>query len=205
MLREYIPNSLMYVTLLTLKELVGEEGFNSILDHTGLNKYRDNLPPNNDELEVVGAEFATIMGGVIAVFGEKEARPILEGVGRRGFQVLVEKSPTLMGFIELALKLVSKRKRLERVFEIGAKSTNNIFGENQRFYVSDEGLVCELFDCYWCKGLKSDEPICYGEVGLDKEVARWATGDVHEVEEVLCRAKGDDVCKFVISFEAKKG
>ncbi|MBN2223649.1 MAG: 4-vinyl reductase [Deltaproteobacteria bacterium] len=50
-----------------------------------------------------------------------------------------------------------------------------------------------------CKG-----PICFGEVGLDADVTIWATGDEHEVREVLCRAKGDDVCKIVISPEPKK-
>jgi predicted hydrocarbon binding protein len=204
MLKEYIPNSMMHVMLLTVGEIIGEEGLNRILDDAGLGAYRGNLPPNDDRLGVPGPDFAKIVGGVVAALGEEGARPVLEQVGRRGFQLTVEKSPALMGFMGLALKLLSKRKRLERVFELGAQSTNKIFGENQRFYVSEEGLVFELFDCYWCKGLVSKGPICFGEVGVDKEVAKWATGEEHDVREVLCRAKGDDVCKFVISFEPKK-
>jgi predicted hydrocarbon binding protein len=194
---------MMYVTILTVHKIIGENGLNAILNYSNLNKYRGNFPPNNDKLEVPGGEFSAIIAGIIDIFGEKGARPILYSAGRRGFQLMMENNPKLIGFVELGLKLLSKPKRLEKVFTIGAESTNKLFGENQRFYVSDEGLVCELFDCYWCKGIKSTGPICFGEVGLDAEVAKWATGDEHEVKEVLCRAKGDDVCKIVISIEPK--
>jgi predicted hydrocarbon binding protein len=204
MLQEYIPNSMMYVTLLTFQDIIGVNGLNSILNYSGLTKYRDNFPPNDDKLEVLGSDFRKMVGAIIAIFGEKGARPLLYKAGRRGFQLVLEKNPAMLGFMELGLKLLSKRKRLEKVFTLGAESANKNFGENQRFYVSDEGFVCELFDCYWCKGLKSTGPICFGEVGLDAEVAKWATGDEHDVEEVLCRAKGDDVCKIVISFEPKE-
>jgi len=116
-----------------------------------------------------------------------------------------EKNPALLGFMGIGLKVLSKKKRIEKVFSLGAEAANKNLGENQRFYVSDEGFVCEIFDCFWCKGLKSKGPICFGEVGLDAEIATWATGDEYEVKEVLCRARGDDVCKIVISPEPKEG
>jgi predicted hydrocarbon binding protein len=204
MLKEYIPNSMMYVTLLTVREIIGENGLNSILNYSALNKYRDNFPPNDDRLEVTGSDFRGIIAGIIDVFGEKGARPILYSAGRRGFQLVLEKNPRMIGFAGLGLKLLSKKKRLEKVFTLGAESANKNFGENQRFYVSDEGFVCELFECYWCEGLTSNGPVCFGEVGLDAEVAKWATGDEYEVREVLCRARGDDVCKIVISPEPRQ-
>lgn len=204
MLKEHIPNSMMYITLITIEDIIGKNGLNSLLNHANLNKYRDNYPLNDEKNEVPIGEFSSIIGSVIDIFGEKGARPILYNAGRRGFQVVLEKNPAMVGFVGLGLKLLSKRKRIEKVFKVGAEGTNKVFGENQRFYVSDEGFVCELFDCYWCKGIKSEGCICFGEIGLDAEVAKWATGDEHEVKEVLCRAKGDEVCKFVISFEPKK-
>jgi predicted hydrocarbon binding protein len=194
---------MMYVTLLTVEDIIGENGLNSILNYSGLTKYRNNFPPNDEKLEVLGSDFAAIVKSIIDVFGEKGARPLLYKAGRRGFQLVMEKNPAMIGFMGLGLKLLSKRKRLEKVMEIGAESTNKVFGENQRFYVGQEGFVLELFDCYWCKGLKSEGPICFGDVGLNAEVAKWATGEEHDVKEVLCRAKGDDVCKIVISFDAK--
>jgi len=203
MLKDYIPNSLMYVTLLTLREIIGENGLNAMLNYTGLNKYRDNFPPNDDKPGVLGSEFTAMIGGILDIFGEKGARSILHKAGRRGFQILMEMNPTMVGFVGIGLKVLPRKKRLEKIFTLGAESANKNFGENQRFYISDEGFVCELFDCYWCKGLKSSGPICFGEVGLDAEVARWATGEEYEVKEVLCRARGDEVCKIVISPEPK--
>ena len=204
MLKDYIPNSLMYVTLLTVREIIGENGLNAILNYSNLKKYRNNFPPNDEKLEIPGSDFSAIIASILDVFGERGARPILYNAGRRGFQLMMEKNPTMIGFVGLGLKLLSKRKRLEKVFALGAESTNKLFGENQRFYVNEEGFVCELFDCYWCKGVSSKGPVCFGEVGLDAEVAKWATGDEHDVREVLCRARGDDVCKIVISLEPKE-
>jgi predicted hydrocarbon binding protein len=204
MLKEYFPNSIMHVALITVRDIIGENGLNSILNYSGLSKYRDTFPPNDEKLEVLGSDFTKIMGGILDVFGEKGSRVLLYRAGRRSWRVMMEKSPGIVGFMELGLKLLSKRKRLEKVFTLGAESNNKQFGENQRFYVSDEGFVCELFDCFWCKGLKSNGPVCFGEVGLDAEVAKWATGDEHDVKEVLCKARGDDVCKFVISFAPRE-
>jgi predicted hydrocarbon binding protein len=204
MLKEHIPNSMMYITLVTIEDIIGKNGLNSLLNHANLKKYRENYPPNNEKNEVPIVEFSSILGSLIEIFGERGARPILYNAGRRGFQVVLEKNPAMFGLVGLGLKVLSKRKRLEKIFTIGAEGTNKVFGENQRFYISDEGFVCELFDCYWCKGIKSEGCVCFGEVGLDAEVAKWATGDEHEVKEVLCRARGDDVCKFIISFEPKK-
>ena len=204
MLKENIPNSLMYIMLLTLEEILGINGLNSLLNHTKLTKYRDNFPPNDDKLGVPEGEFTRIIGGVIDLFGERGARSLMYNAGRKGFQVILEENPALFGLVGLGLKVLSKKKRLEKLYAISSKETNKIFGENQRFYVSDEGFVFEIYDCFWCKGLKSDGPICFGELGWDAEAAKWATGDEHDVKEVLCRAKGDDICKFVISLEPKE-
>ncbi len=204
MLKDYIPNSLMYVTLLTLKDILGENGFNALLQCSKLNKYRETFPPNNDKLEVLGSEFTQLISGVIYIFGEKGAKPLLYNAGRRGFQIILEENPAMFGLVGLGLKALPKRKRLEKVFSTGSKQANKLFGENQRFYVSDEGFISEFFDCFWCKGIKSEGPICFGELGFNAETAKWATGDEYEVKEVLCKAKGDDICKVVVSLDPKQ-
>lgn len=204
MLKDYITNSLMYVTLLALKDILGDNGFNTVLQSSELNKYREEFPPNNDKLEVLGSEFTQLIKGVIYIFGEKGARPLLYNAGRRGFQVVLKENPAMFNLVGLGLKALPKKKRLEKVFSIGSKQANELFGENQRFYVGEEGFVSEFFDCFWCKGIKSEGPICFGELGFNAETAKWATGDEYEVKEVLCRARGDDICKIVVSLEPKK-
>ena len=116
MLKENIPNSIMYITLLTIQDIIGENGLNALLNHARLTKYRDNFPPNDEKSEVPIREFSSVLGSLIEIFGEKGSRPIMYNAGRRSFQVVLEKNPAMFGFVNLGLKLLSKRKRLEKVF-----------------------------------------------------------------------------------------
>ncbi len=204
MLKDKIPNSLMYVSLLTLQDIIGKNGFYALLNVSGLHKYKEELPPNNEKVEVPLLDFSTLIKGILEIFGEKGARSILYNLGRRSFNVILEENPALLGLVGLGLKVLSKKKRIDKLYKISSKETNKIFGENQNYYSSDEGFVFEIYDCFWCKGLKTEGPICFAEVGWNAEAAKWATGDEHGVEEVLCRAKGDNVCKIVISLEPKQ-
>ena len=206
MLKDKIPNSLMYVALLTLKDIMGDNGLNALLNLSELSKYREEFPPNNDKIEIPLPDFSGLLKGILDIFGEKGARPLLYNLGRRSFNVILDENPALLGLARLGLKVLPKKKRIDKLYSISSKETNKIFGENQKYYLSDEGFVFEIYDCFWCKGLKTEGPICFAEVGWDAEAAKWASGgDEHEVKEVLCRAKGDDVCKVVISPEPIKG
>ena len=205
MLKDKIPNSLMYVALLTLKDIMGVNGLNALLNISGLSKYRDKFPPNNDKVEVPLSDFSGLLKGILEIFGEKGARPLLFNLGRRSFHVILEENPALLGLVGLGLKVLPKKKRIDKLYSIASKETNKIFGENQNYYSSDEGFVFEIYDCFWCKGLKTEDPICFSEVGWNTEAAKWASGgDEYEVKEVLCRAKGDDMCKYIISLEPKQ-
>ncbi len=204
MLKDKILNSLMYVSLITIKDIMGKNGFNALLNFSGLAKYKDEFPPNDDKVEVPLPDFSALIKGILEIFGEKGARSILYNLGRRSFNVILEENPALLGLVGLGLKVLPKKKRIDKLYTIASKETNKIFGENQNYYSSDEGFVFEIYDCFWCKGLKTKGPICYAEVGWNAEAAKWATGDEHGVEEVLCRAKGDNVCKIVISHDPIK-
>ncbi len=194
----------MYIALLTLKDILGENGFRALLNHSRISEYIENIPPNNEKLEVPFSDFSKLFKGILDIFGEKGARPLLINLGRRSFHVILEENPALFGLVGLGLKLLSKKKRIDKLYTVASKETNMVFGENQNYYMSDEGFVFEIYDCFWCKGLKTKGPICFAEVGWDIEAAKWASGgDDYEVREVLCRAKGDDMCRFVVSLDPK--
>jgi predicted hydrocarbon binding protein len=73
-----------------------------------------------------------------------------------------------------------------------------IFGEGlHKDYTTDEGWCVEISPCYWCVGLGSKVPICYGEVGIELGVARWILGPDARVEETHCIARGDPMCRFI--------
>ena len=48
-----IPNSFLHFTLRGIHDIMGTNGLNAILNITGLPKFRDNIPPNNEETRVL--------------------------------------------------------------------------------------------------------------------------------------------------------
>jgi len=203
MLSDKIPNGMMYVTLLTVEDIVGKNGLHSLLNYGKIKQYRDNFPKNNNELEIPIEDFMGIVTSIIQIFGESGAKSILYNCGKRAFQLVLQENPALFGLVGLSLKVLPKKKRAETILDQICKGGNKIFGENQRFYVGEDGFVTEIYDCFYCKGLTSEIPMCSAELGFEAESVRWVTNDHYEVREVLCRARGDDVCKFVVPFEPK--
>jgi len=189
----------MYVSLLTLKEILGLNGLNTVLNYGDLRRFRDFMPPNDDKLEIPIVEFTQLNASVIDIFSTKGARPLLYNSGRRGVRVILEKNPALFGFINLGLKALSPKKRVEKVLTTADKETNKLFGENQKLTILENGFKTEIFDCFWCKGLKTKEPICHAEVGFEAEEIAWAAGGAieYDVREVSCIACGDKTCTFL--------
>ncbi len=197
-MQDRISNSTMFVSLLALNGILGTNGLNAILNYGDLKRFKDAFPPNNDKLEIPIADFTQLNASILDIFGEKGARPLLYNSGRMGVQVILKENPSLMGFVRLGFRALPVRKRAEKVLAVTSKQANKIFGENQRFSVTKDGFVTEIYDCFWCKGLKTSEPICHAEVGFETEAIKWATGGVeYDVREVSCVACGDKSCTFV--------
>jgi predicted hydrocarbon binding protein len=206
-MKERIPNSLMYVSLVTLVDILGQNGLNALLNYGNLNRYRDGFPPNNDKPEIPMAEFICLIRSMIDIFGERGTRTLLHNAGRKSIRVILEKNPALLGLINLGLKALSPKKRAEKALTVATKEGDKIFGIQQKLMVLENGFKTEISDCFWCKGLKTKEPICSGEVGFEAELIKWATGGAveYDVREVTCIASGDASCTFLATEKEKAG
>jgi predicted hydrocarbon binding protein len=198
---DYIPNSLMYISLLSLEEILGKHGLNAILRYAKLDRFMDEFPPNNEKLEVPIAEFMSLFRSMLDIFGERGTRPLLYNAGRKSFRVTLEKNPALIGVINLGLKVLSPRKRAEKTLKVATKAGDKLFGIQQKFTVLENGFRTEISDCFWCKGLKTVDPVCHAEVGFEAELVKWATGgDIeYDAQEVTCIARGDACCTFMVT------
>lgn len=200
-LKGKLPNQLISLALTTLEEVLGKNGTNALLYYTKLDKFKDNYPPYNLEPEQSSEDFSLLLTGIIDIMGETGARSILFRGGMRSFEIMRENYPSLWNLdgIEPSEKTPERLfKEFVKIQEIIVNTSTQIFGDIFKLYESDEGLVLENHDCYWCKGLKSKKPICHGSVGFNYAIAKWIMGETAKVEETHCRAVGDDVCRFVM-------
>jgi len=200
-LKGKLPNQLLSLALTTMDEIMGKNGTNSLLNFTGLQKFRDNYPPYNLDLEQSSDDFSRLLTGIIDIFGEKGARPILFRGGMRSFEIMRDNYPSLWDLegIEPTEKTPERLyKEFVNIQNIIVNASTQIFGDIFKLYETEEGLVLENHDCYWCKGLKAKEPICHGSVGFNYAIAKWIMGEDAKVMETHCSAVGDDTCRFVM-------
>jgi predicted hydrocarbon binding protein len=194
-----VPNSLLYVVLTTLEDLMGRNGLVSILNLSGLSKFKDNYPPNNDEQGSLASEISRLISGVIDLMGKDGAKALLRKAGQQGFKCALEESPELLGVLGIELKkMASDRERIGAVLGALTFETNTTFEEGHQALVEvEDGFEVHINHCEWCLTLEGfTYPICFAEVGLEEAMLQWATGKRYPVEEIACRAAGAEQCVF---------
>ena len=199
--KDKYPNQLFYLALITADEIIGKNGLKSVLKYAKLDKFIDNFPPDNIELEHSSTDFSRLLTGFIEVLGEKGARPLLFRGGMRAFEIMLEQFPSLMDIngIEPTERTPDRLfDEFKRIYGIIVDASNNLYGEIYKYYDCEEGVTLDISPCFWCSGLNTQSPICHAQKGFQLGVARWIIGQDVKIEETLCMAKGDDVCRFVI-------
>jgi predicted hydrocarbon binding protein len=201
-----VPNSLLYVVLTTLEDMMGKNGLHSILNISGMSKFRDSYPPNNEKKESYASEISRLISGVIDLVGKAGAKALLRKAGQLGFRLALEESPELLGVLGLELKkMATDRERIAAVLGALTFETNNTFEEGHQSIVEvEDGFEVHINNCEWCLTLDGyTYPICFPEVGLEEAMIEWATGTYYPVEEIACRAAGADECIFHVVVKDK--
>jgi len=197
-----IPNYFLHFTLRGIHDIMGTNGLNAILNITGLSKFRDNFPPNNEEIESDAVDVGTLIKGAIDVIGLNGAKAILKKAGRSGYRMSLDEYPELMGALGAELKkLPSDRDRIASLMGAITYDSNRIFGDgHQEMIPTEDGFEIRIAECEWCWGISGmSQPVCFAELGLEEEAIVWGTGKVYNVTEIACRAMGAERCVFRIT------
>ncbi len=199
--REKLPNQMFYLGLVTLEDVLGNNGLKSILNYSGFSHFIDNPPPNNLEKEHTSDDFIRMITGIVNVLGEKGARMILFQAGIRSFEIMLDKFPALFNIEGIEPKERNPERMFEefkRIYQIIVDALVGMYGDIYKFYECDEGVALEIAPCLWCQGLKTEGPICMTPAGFEFAAAKWILGQEIKVEETHCIAKGDDMCRMVM-------
>lgn len=197
-----IPNYFLHFSLRGIHDIMGTNGLNAILNITGLTKFRDNIPPNNEEIESNAVDVGKLIKGAIDLIGQNGAKAILKKAGRSGYRLSLDEAPELMGALGAELKkLPTDRERIASLMGAIGYDANRIFGEgHQELVPIDDGFEIRIAECEWCWGITGMSlPVCFAELGLEEEAILWATGKLYDVTEIACRAMGAERCVFRIT------
>lgn len=192
-------NALMRQAILAIGEVMGERGLKVVLRQVGMERYVDELPPNDLEQGVSTTEYAALNQAVEEFYG-RAGKGMLKRIGRASFRYGVEEQTALMGVAGAALKLMPQKTRIKFILTQTAKSLMDV---NNETYIevqeTPEGFIFADFTCGVCCGRKAEHPICHLYIGSISEAVKWATGHDYEVREIECRATGAEACRFLVA------
>ena len=199
-----IANGVMKVSLEGIQDIVGSNGLKSILNYGHLERYIDEVPPQNGELEIPLADLQKIYGCLRELFGNKGAGSIQLRVGRENARRALEGRPAMAKSIKLATRLIPEHKKMglalqkyaddiQKNIPSGVDSPHvEVKEEDNYFFFTNKAH-------FESEGITSEKPVCKVTVGMLQYIMEWITGHPHEVEEIECRAMGHPADVFRIS------
>ena len=195
----FCPERMGRIILSAMDEVLGREGLNSTLRIAALASYIDHFPADRPDKTFPFATVSNLLESLELAYGPQGGRGTALRVGRACFPYGLRAYGTLLGFTELAYKLLPFPARLRT----GAKTLAGFFNDHtdQRVRVEEkEGkLLWSIERCPLCWQRKANEPVCHLAVGLIQESLYWlSSGKIFDVEENACIARGDPACTILI-------
>jgi predicted hydrocarbon binding protein len=141
--------------------------------------------------------YATLQAAMRTYYG-RGARGTLLRVGQRLWHHLLDDA-TLPGKAQaVVIKRLPLRSRRKSTLELLSRFLSVQAGDIT-LHTLDLDLLLADHGSPTTQGYQSRSPICFVTQGLVRESLLWATGQRPDVEEISCRAKGDNTCEFRIT------
>lgn len=194
-----IPSSILRLFCDSVIDNLGEKSLKLLFTQAGLqHAYNGQLPPADDSPSITADELAKLLATGFRIFGDRGIKPILLRAGRNAALHFREHNRTLAALAGAAFKVLPADAKVKLVLSRSAKVSEEQLHMPHRTFDSSEGYFVELRDSIYCEGVTADHAVCYLPQAFYVELLRWATGATYQVNEVQCRAKGDEVCLFRI-------
>ncbi len=193
-----IVNTIVRQALVSAEEVMGENGLNAVLRSSGMERFVNNLPPNDLNPSIKTSEYARLNQAIEEFYG-RASKGMLRRIGKASFQYGVREQAALLGIAGAAIKLLPEKQRIKFILNglVNALKKSNPAVDA---WVDEQGENIAYIEktCAICWGRQSAQPVCHLYVGTVSEAVLWATGVEHDVVETHCIAKGDEYCRFEV-------
>jgi hypothetical protein len=183
--QRWISNAQMRGTLQVVAELLGRNGQTAVLRLAGLERYIEQLPPDNDQMEVPRGDMSALFSGIISMFGDQGARGVFRRWGH-AFAAKRAQRRLALRLLRPVMRLVSPERGAQFVLEHLLRHID--LGRDDRPPIlQDRGdsFVLEFIDCVYCHSQNLSQPNCLTVIGLIEGLLRWTTGHDFEVSQEM--------------------
>lgn len=191
----YYPQKMARIILLAMEEIIGRNGVTAVLNQAKLSDLIGNYPLNTFDRTVSFETVAMLQVALEQLYGPRGGRGIALRVGRATFKYGLREFGPLLGFTDLAFRLMPQEERLRQGAENFAEVFNRFTDQVVRVEETPDMFLWKIDRCPLCWERKTEGTACHLAVGLIQEALYWATGGKYfNIEEVACVATGAPSC-----------
>ncbi len=193
-----IANSQLRMTVLAIRQVIGEKSSRDIFQSLNFNAYSTSLPPDDLEHVLPAQDYASLLETIETTYGSRGAR-ILERIGRSTFHQILREQPNWMSTARRTMSLWRPVRRIEIMLEAIIETQQNTYPHSEAWIENKNGQIAYIEqNCLVCFGRQSSTPVCFLKIGFIGEATHWATGTDFNCIETACIAQGDPYCRFSI-------
>ena len=195
----HLPNRWALIEINALEDIVGANGFKSLLHLAGLHQLVGFYPPDDMEPQYDFAFFAAMNAGLEDLYGFHAARMLAIRAGRATYPSITTNFGNWVGMEDSDFEGMDPVDGLRISLGMISDAFSLLSDQISTVDELDDRFVYRIERCSACWERESDHACCYIWSGLLLEATRRATQGMEiRVEEVACHAKGDEACSFEI-------
>jgi len=191
-----IQSAAVRIMIDSIEAVSGEKGRNLVLRRAGMEQYIDDPPSMDDDAFLPAAHYRAICRGLKEAFGDKGSRPLLIYAGEE--TIRRSTTGTAVGVFGAGMRLMPGGMRRKLAFKIACTAIERITGVPPKVEYEKDRVIFHYYNCPYCEGSQSDEPICFYDIGILKALAEWGMGKQQKVTELECAAMGAEACVYEI-------
>ena len=196
-----MPNDALRILFMAIEEVMGPDGMRAALHGAKLERYIDNYPPKNLNLEVKFSEYGSVEQAVEEFYGARGARAMLQRVGRATFNYGIKEQSGVLGLAGQALKAMPlpTSAKIKLLLEQMVAAVNKTVNQPVTLEEDADSFHWIVSHCMCLYRPQHQAPCCFVTLGGLMEATKWLTDKPFPVQEVTCLNQGADACRFRIS------
>lgn len=185
----------------TLSKEVGSDTYHAVLSNSGLS--RDWQKPEFflafDATQTAEA-YSKLQSALRTYYG-RGARGILLRIGSKLWEPMLNDASFALKAQSTLMRGLPKSLKRKPAIELLASTLGVVRGD-VTVHTLDLDLLLVDHSSPTTLGQEESSPVCFVTLGLIRECLYWATGDEHDIEELVCKATGSHQCEFKITIGA---
>ena len=196
----FYPNKMSNILLRTMKELLGRDQMELVMQEGQLEEFLQDFPPNDLKKEYPFRGVSGITAGLENVLGVEQGRQKAVELGHLAFVRGIIDFDPMLGIIDMPRRLMPLGMKIRLGLDIFAVVFNRFSDQQVQISEDKDNYLWVITRCPVCWERHVSSPACDLAVGILQQSLEWVSnGRKFQVEETECIAAGARTCTIAIA------